>query len=183
LEHRDDILARDRKYRSSNSETIRARRRENYVANREKEHERDRRYRAANAQKIRDYQRQFYASNRDKRRVISHRRLACKRGLPDAFTAADWQAALDHFGGCCAACGRPPGLWHTIAADHWIPLSSPNCPGTVPENIVPLCHGVDGCNNSKSNRPAGEWLAQKYGPRKARAIQKRIERWLKTRHL
>jgi len=115
------------------------------------------------------------------RQARNHSREARKRGLADVFTAVDFQNAIRAFDGCCAACGRQPGLWHTIALDHWIPLSSSDCPGTVPWNIVPLCHGVDGCNNQKSNRDAGEWLIAKFGKRKGRAIQHHIEAFLNGR--
>lgn len=85
-----------------------------------------------------------------------------------------------HFGGRCAVCERPPGLWHTIAADHWTPISSPDCPGTVPSNIVPLCHGVDGCNNSKHDRDAAEWLSETRGKRQANKIIARIEGYFES---
>lgn len=113
-------------------------------------------------------------SNPGRDAVIVQRRLARKRSLPDTLTNADWQRCLSYFNGCCAVCGKPPGLWHTLAMDHWTALSSPDCPGTVPTNIVPLCHGIDGCNNSKSNKPAEQWLIQKFGEKKARKILKRI---------
>lgn len=96
------------------------------------------------------------------------RRRARVRNLPNDYTSTDWQNALNYFYGCCAICGRQQGFFHTLAMDHWIPLSSSNCPGTVPSNIVPLCHGIDGCNNSKGNRDALEWLTSKYGKQKAK---------------
>jgi hypothetical protein len=113
-------------------------------------------------------------------RAAAHRRKALKAGLPNAFSAGDWKRSLDHFGGCCAVCGRPPGLWHTIAADHWIPLINPDCPGTVPWNIVPLCHGVGGCNNSKQDKRAEDWLVATFGKRKGRAILNRINSYLRA---
>src|SRR5581483_2176482 len=57
--------------------------------------------------------------------------VARKRSLPDTFTERDWQRALEYWDYKCAVCGRPRGLWHTLAADHWIPLTAPDCPGTV----------------------------------------------------
>jgi hypothetical protein len=112
-----------------------------------------------------------------KRAVIaSNRRRARKRALSDNFTASDWQRALDYFNDCCAVCERPMnGLFHAPHADHWIPLSSPDCPGTIPDNMVPLCGGMDGCNQSKNDRPAAEWLASKFGKRKSATILARIE--------
>jgi hypothetical protein len=96
-----------------------------------------------------------------------------KRRLPDTFTDQDWQRALEYWGHQCAVCGRPRGLWHTLAADHWIPLSDPDCPGTIPTNIVPLCHGEGGCNNSKRSRSPQDWLEAKLG--RKQAFQKLIE--------
>ena len=68
-----------------------------------------------------------------------------------------------------------------MAMDHWIPIVSPDCPGTVPWNIVPLCGGAGGCNNSKSDRNAAEWLIGKFGKRKGRAILRKIEAFLDSR--
>lgn len=97
--------------------------------------------------------------------------------MPNAFTASDWRDCLEYFDNSCAVCGAHRGLWHTLAKDHWIPVSDPNCPGTVPTNIVPLCHGVDGCNNSKSKKNPNVWLVQTFGERKARIIETRIQKY------
>jgi len=104
--------------------------------------------------------------------------MARKRGLPDDFTVDQWQRCLDYFNHCCAVCGRQmKDLFgtHTVAMDHWIPLSSPDCPGTVAHNIVPLCHGEGGCNNSKGAKIPETWLKKRFGGRKAKAIVARIE--------
>jgi hypothetical protein len=123
----------------------------------------------------------FRQKNKLKRQI----RRTREENLPVAYSPDDWQRALDFFGGCCAVCGRQPGLWNVIAADHWIPINSDSCPGTVPWNIVPLCHdkrgGSGGCNNSKRDKPAGEWLVEKYGKRKGAAILRRIEVYLESR--
>lgn len=103
-----------------------------------------------------------------------HRRRARLQNLPNTLTATEWQYALDYFGGCCAVCGRPLGLWHTLVPDHWIPLANPNCPGTVAANIVPLCNGQDGCNQSKRDKDAHEWLVETYGKKRARIILSKI---------
>jgi hypothetical protein len=107
------------------------------------------------------------------------KRRAFERHLPSAFTPHDWERCLSYWNNSCAVCGRPRGLWHTIAADHWIALSDPrpNNPGTVPTNIIPLCHGIDGCNNSKHDNDATEWLTRKYGRRKAKKILERIQKY------
>lgn len=131
----------------------------------------------------RKYQRKWYSDNREKilkqaksrhgkdpakrqAHMVNYR--AKKANLPSDFTSTDWEACLTYWGYCCAACGRPQGLFHVLAQDHWIPLTSNECPGTIPSNIIPLCHGEDGCNNSKSNRNAEEWLPYRLGKNKAK---------------
>jgi hypothetical protein len=52
-------------------------------------------------------------------------------------------------------------------------LTEPN-PGTVAHNILPLCHGEGGCNNSKRNKEPRQWLVEQLGQRKANAVYKRI---------
>jgi hypothetical protein len=74
---------------------------------------------------------------------------------------------MEYWGHCCAICGRPAGLWHTVALDHWIPLSHPECPGTIRTNMIPMCHGNDGCNNHKHAKHPRQWLIQIMGKRKA----------------
>lgn len=194
--HRETILARHREYYAENVDRFH----DYYVANAPKKREYNRRYYADNKHRLASHRRDlnrkyrvlkreylseqnriYRTTNADLIRARNHRRYARLRGLEDTLTAQDWRAALQYFDGHCAVCGRPPGLWHTLSADHWVPLTSPDCPGTVPWNIVPLCHGVDGCNNSKGNRNAREWLVEKFGKRKGRAIQNRIEDYLTSR--
>lgn len=107
-------------------------------------------------------------------KAADHRRRAREERLPDGFSGQDWYRCLEYFGGCCAVCGRPPGLWHKLAIDHWIPIASSECPGSIPTNIVPLCQGVGGCNNSKHCKAPNDWLVEKFGKRKATSILKRI---------
>lgn len=113
-------------------------------------------------------------------RIATRRRRARKRGLPDNFTVDDWRYCLEYFHYRCVACGRQlDDLFgtHRASADHWTPLKSPECTGTIPENIVPLCSGKGGCNNSKSHRNAEEWLVNKFGRRKANEILARIQEY------
>jgi hypothetical protein len=67
-----------------------------------------------------------------------------------------------------------------MAADHWIPLASPDCPGSIPTNIVPLCHGEGGCNNSKGKHNPVEWLDRRFGKRKAKQVLARILAYFDT---
>jgi len=108
---------------------------------------------------------------------IGHRRRAKRRGLPASLTGDQWIQALEYFGYRCAICGRPQGLWHTLAQDHWIPINydGDDNPGTVATNVIPLCHGLGGCNNSKADKLPKEWLTQMYGGRKAKRLMRKVQ--------
>jgi len=165
----------NRVYRAANSEKLREAKRVYYAANSEKAREAKRVYRAANPEKVREASRVYRAANPEKGRVRNQRRRARKANLPNTLTTAEWQYAIDYFHGYCAVCDRPLKdlfVTHTASADHWIPLSKGG--GTTADNIVPLCSGEDGCNNSKHNAMPEVWLALKFGKRKARAILQRI---------
>lgn len=186
--------AYNRQYRLDHHEQEQQRR----LENREKKREYDRHYHQRHRERKVKMARSWYQKNKERKRqydqhyskkrtsiqrkVWWHRYITRKQGLLVQFTIHDWQRALSYFHGCCAVCGRPVGFWHTLAADHWIPLNSPRCPGTVPDNIVPLCQGIDGCNNSKGDTDAEQWLHEKFGPRRAGAILRRITayfEWMK----
>lgn len=112
---------------------------------------------------------------KEARQIKDHRRKAKKRQLPNNLTTTQWCNALNYFGNKCAVCGCEIGDGgRVLSADHWIPLSSPNCPGTVVENMIPLCHGVGGCNNSKSNKDAFQWLKNTFGIERAQIVMDRI---------
>lgn len=115
----------------------------------------------------------------ERARINSLRRRTRKRELPNTFSSQNWRIALDYFANACAVCGRPESEGFVLAMDHWIPLSSDDCLGTVASNIVPLCHArkgfTDGCNNSKFNRSPAEWLIWRYGEKQAAEILARIQ--------
>lgn len=97
-----------------------------------------------------------------------------KRSLPNTLTGDDWLLCLDYWHYCCAVCGSQlRDLFGDIEPniDHWIPINNPDCPGTIPTNIICLC---EACNKSKGDTPAKQWLDQRYGKRKAAEILKRI---------
>lgn len=178
--NKDAISARTRQKRSTGHmrEVDRAR----YARNKMEYLEYQRNWRKRNPEKHRNIIKRYETKHPQIRSVVHQKRRARKNNLPDQFTDYDWQIAIDYFNGRCAVCGRPQGFWHRLAADHWIPISSPDCPGTIPENMIPLCQGMDGCNNSKHDKPAVEWLILKFGKQKANAILKRIEayfEWIK----
>jgi len=98
-----------------------------------------------------------------------------RRNLPDSFSAREWEIAQSYWAHRCAICDRPRGLWHTLSQDHWIPLTDPTCPGTIPTNILPMCYGTDGCNNSKGKKTPEFWLVEKLGKRKAKLKLEEIQ--------
>lgn len=166
-EHRDSLKANARKYYGSNQETKKQYSRQYYADNRETivEQRKDyrRRTKAESEQRVRDW----CAANPERRRAIANRygktdkghvarlrRRAREHTLLDAFTADDWRACLTWWHDACAYCGAAGNL----AADHFIPLASTDCPGTVPENMLPACKS---CNSSKADRDPVEWLTER----------------------
>lgn len=99
------------------------------------------------------------------------------QGFEATFDAEDWEFALMYFDNRCAVCGRQRGFWHTLAMDHWIPLSRGG--GFVPGNIVPLCHGdASACNRVKADQLPLDWLLSTRSEKEARAIEDRIVKFL-----
>jgi hypothetical protein len=183
------IKQRTRDWYAANKERVNAERKAAYiprprqiVTTPERVKAQKKRYRDANPDKVRAATAKSKKKNPQARAAEKQRRRATAKGLPNAFTQSDWRSALSYFNNCCAVCGRQPGLWHTLAADHWIPVNDPrpDNPGTVPTNIVPLCHGHGGCNNAKASRDPMEWLVDKFGKRKAARIAKRIAAYFES---
>lgn len=159
-----ETAAYQREYRDRNKEKLSQQKREYYILKKESMSRKARVYRQTNPQVF---------------RASWHRYRARKLALPDTFTAQDWLRCLDYWHYCCPVCGRQLRdlfATHKPAADHWIALTDPrpDNPGTVPENIVPLCHGQDGCNNKKKDRDPETWLARHYKPAQVKAILARI---------
>lgn len=177
LRKRPEAKAKRREYdnRPENKQKTSARRRKQYWTPEglayartyhQRPEERERRRKRRRTPEMKEYMR-VYIQNRNAR-IDS---------LPYTLTKDEWLRAIEYFNRCCAICGRQ--LYdmfgaHTVSLDHWIPLSSPDCPGTIAINVVPLCHGIGGCNNRKCDRDAFEWLCEYFGTRKAKEILKRI---------
>lgn len=188
-----------REYRASNKEKIARDLREWKRDNAEYVKEYQRRYRSENKEAIRTQEkahrtkrrehyrhvaREYKQRNRAKiieqKRVSAQRRNARKVSLPDTLTNEQWAYCLEYWNYRCVICERPfDDLFgeRTVAADHWIPLSSPDCPGTVANNILCLCHGIGGCNNEKHSFNPIEWLEKKLGKRKAKKKLKEIREY------
>lgn len=167
--------AAQNKWRANNPERVKLSRAKWRACNWEKERAYLAKRRAADPEKHKAYLAKWSAENPEKVRGKSERRRNRKRGILSTFTDAEWQRCLEYFDYRCAYCGRPRGLWHALSQDHYIPLSRGGA--YTADNIVPACHGEGGCNNHKSNRDAHEWLAGKFGARKARQIERRIREY------
>jgi len=171
-EHYEDRRRKKSQYNTEHREERKQNKARWHAEHREEQRQVSARYNTEHREEIK----QWRKNHKDKSRAVTHRRMARKRSLPNTISSKDIAYALEYFNNRCAVCGRPlNGLWHTGALDHWIPLASPDCPGSIPENEVPLCHGMEGCNNSKCDRDPVEWVTEKYGKRKAASILKRIE--------
>lgn len=171
----EKVSERNRQWRLANQEYVKLKNKTYSQANRERLNKQEIERREKKLDEINARRRDVYKQRGASARVPFAKRRARKRSLPDNYTTQDWQNCLDYFGNCCAVCGRPRGEQHTIAADHWIPLSSPQCPGTIPPNVVPLCHGKGGCNNSKLDKDALTWLIRKFGEEQGKAITAKIQ--------
>lgn len=198
----------ERLWRERNAEQQRIYRRKWYEDNREIRTEYNKQYRERNLEHLRAYDRersksptrkawrsayrkrrpdvfsriaaQDYKRHRAKYKMWSHAYESRKRNLPADLTPEQWQFALDYFGGCCAYCGKHPGLFDVLCVEHYVPMSSPDCEGTTVTNCVPACHGLSGCNNSKRNKDPETWVITAFGKRKGRKILKRIADYFAT---
>lgn len=153
-----------RKYRENNKAKVAKINKKYRLANIEKYNQNRKKWRANNPQKYKE-------SNQ----INDNRRRARKRNLPDTFTHQDWLDCLEYFNYTCAVCGSQlRDLFGNVEphADHWIPLSSELCTGTIPQNMVCLCNA---CNRQKWAKMPQDWLKEKYGTKKASAILFRVE--------
>jgi hypothetical protein len=138
-------------------------------------------YRANNREKSSHYGKAYRRQKRHKTptgersRILTKLRYrARKLALPDTWTLEQLDFMLNYWHHACAVCGNPKGLFWTLAHDHWVPLNSPDCPGTIATNMIPLCHGDGGCNNSKQDAEHFPWLVRRLGAKKAAKIEKDI---------
>lgn len=175
LENKDKINQRTRKYDQANKDKIRERKRKYYLANRDRKREVGRMYRQNNQDKERERHRKYHQENPEKRHIHVLRYRARKLSLPDTFTHEQWLTCLEYHHYCCAVCGKQlRDLLGEIEpnADHWIPLNSDKCPGTIATNMICLCNS---CNSSKNATMPDIWLKDRYGTRKANEILKRVQ--------
>jgi hypothetical protein len=100
--------------------------------------------------------------------------LAFSRG---DFSPQDWERCLAYWGNACAVCGTT-GDVRSIAADHWIPLFAGG--KTDKLNIIPLCHGIGGCNNRKNKKMPDIWLTASMSADGAQSVLSRVAAYFES---
>ena len=171
-----------RAYRKRHPELTKLRRRAQYQANPEEEAAKVRAYYREHIEERRAYSRQYSQDHPEVGREQCQKYRARKYGAPFHFSASHESFARQYWQGMCAVCGHPEGLWNYVVMDHWIALKHPESPGTVPENMLPLCHlkpgaplDMHGCNSTKHARDPVVWLIEQLGQRRAMKKRKEIE--------
>lgn len=199
-DNRERINEKSRQWKQINKDRVKAYQQKWRAENREQIAEQRRSYRRRNKKAIARYQKKWYTKNRThvkqywqenktrfsklaklwrknnpcKEKAKNQRYRARKRNLPDTFTSDQWLICLEYHNFCCAVCGNQlRDLFGEIEphADHWIPIASNECLGTVIDNMICLCNK---CNQSKGAKMPDEWLIEQYGKRKAQTILNRV---------
>lgn len=190
-QNREKYLEKKRLWRERNREKLRKQESDRYWAERDNKLEYARQYRETHRGILREKTKQYFTQNPQVLKQQNRRRKSRMRNLPHTFTEAQECQMLAYWDYKCAGCGKHAGIWIKLVPDHWIAISDPrpDNPGTVATNMIPLCHSKPGipagescCNESKKNKPAYEWLVQRFGKRKADQIMKRIQayfEWVK----
>lgn len=163
----DKIRRRRRAIRWKNRHVINAILRADWKANRAKRTLAKRKHYRLNRESMLQKNRKLYAAHPEWWFAGALRRRARKRGLPADWTQADAEFARKWFKGVCPLCGGHLGLITKMHWDHWIPLADPECPGTVPQNMLPLCND---CNLEKNRRPAEDYAKELLGKKAKRRI-------------
>jgi hypothetical protein len=155
LIHRDHVLKQVRTYCQNNQLVIRQRNLERYYKNHEAAKARHRNWKKSNPHMV---------------KISNQRREARKRGLPDTFTESEYHRMMAYWNRGCAVTGET----NNLQIDHWIPLKSDICPGTVATNLIPLTGRL---NMSKRDSDPKQWLIKVFGVEAADVIEQRIQQY------
>lgn len=91
------------------------------------------------------------AQKRKSSEIDNHKRRQRMLRTAWNWSVKQWNKCKDTWGNKCAYCGKAK----TLTQDHFIPLSHPDCPGTVPHNMIPACPS---CNYSKGAIHPYDWI-------------------------
>lgn len=145
---KDCKAIRNADYRRENADTLRRASALYYANNKALHSAKYKEWRKHNKAYTQTYMRRWVNNNRDKIRANCARRRARVLGNGGSYTAAQWQAMVQWFGGICLCCGSTGPL----AADHVIPVSKGGTSWI--SNIQPLCKS---CNSSKQHRHSTDY--------------------------
>jgi hypothetical protein len=155
----DRKRASNKRYESENPEKAKSWKRNYKKRHPDRIKEQGKRYNEKNIERVREIKRRNMRKPvaRIKQIISNEKHRARKKGLPCNFTTQNWSNAKEFFSYSCVYCGISPD---NLVREHYIPLSSSTCPGTIPTNILPACLS---CNSSKGNRDAYEWMVKRFG--------------------
>lgn len=142
--------------------------------NPERRKQQDRLYRERHKETIAARGRLYRLSNPEKRAEEGRLYRERKRALLKQWTSQHELVCLIYWHQRCAVCDAALGGLldnKNRHIDHWHPLNQPGCPGTIVENMIPLCPS---CNTSKHDKLPADWLILHYKPAQVKAILKRV---------
>jgi hypothetical protein len=145
-----------REWGKKNLEKKRAHCRDSYARHADRRKADNKKWYDNNRERLRAYRKEYYRKNKYKFIFANHKRISRTNGLPFDFTDEDMKFALTWWDNRCSICGFVLGFFAKLNFDHWIPVTDPACPGTVPWNMLPMCKS---CNNSKKHKDAETWLS------------------------
>lgn len=160
-----------------NADAIKKKHNEFRATRRDETNEKNRDYYRRNRDKVRLKNSIWWKSNPDKTKVYYNEYIQRIKSLPNTLSRLEWEFSQEYFGNRCAYCGEEFSLDSTkiLSMDHFIPVTNSDCPGTVAENIVPVCYS---CNSSKHNEFPTKWLIRRFGSEEAGVIEARVLAYL-----
>ncbi|MFN8375091.1 MAG: HNH endonuclease signature motif containing protein [Anaerolineae bacterium] len=135
-------------------------------------------YRLKNPEKRKATNRKWREKHPEKGRIYVINRRARKCSLPNTLTTEQWAKVIDYFGNRCAYCCTELGDLvgpNLRTGDHIVPLTAPNCPGTILSNMILACKT---CNGSKNNKELLSWLLERFGDERAKQIRDRVDKYV-----
>lgn len=139
-------------YRETHNANANKRRQENPEIDRE----RHRRWTKNNKEHLKLYLKDKYKQDSSKFLIRSHNYESRKRKLANNMNKIQYDFMMKYWDNKCAITGESG----KIHLDHWIPLNSKNCPGTIGTNMIPMSRNL---NTSKKDTHPYLWLVDRFG--------------------